>query len=66
MSLETFGDRKSFEHFKQKIKTNADIFWSRIISKIDTGKEIIKIRKFPKESFPNRQESVLNGVWYVF
>jgi hypothetical protein len=63
--LETFEDKKSFEQFKHKIKTNADIFWSRIISKIDTGKDIIKIRKFPKESSPIRQESVLNGVWYV-
>lgn len=63
--LETFKDKKFFEHFKNKIKTNANIFWSRIISKIDTSKDIIKIRKIPKESFVSRQESVLNGVWYV-
>ena len=65
-SLSIDGKRESFGKFLHKAKTNADCFWSRIISKIDKGKDIITFRKTSKESLSQRQESGLNGVWYVF
>jgi hypothetical protein len=60
--LGIFEAKQFSEKFKHKMKAKADCVCARIIIIAEKCNQVTKI-KTPKESFTDRPESRLNGVW---